>query len=237
MSKFSADEKLEKKANAPQKAPGKQTESKPNIKSEKKTERKKEPGSRLALRLNMALIFLIVLIVGVVIGFSVTQLRAMQNTIDLTAAQYQQSQKNYLAAQAALTNLKESVAQQEAVLATQQKSLNKFVSAKRHQEWQKQEITYLINLANYALTFSRDPATAYALLNTADSTIVDLNDPSMVALRQSIGQSLNALKGEKTQDITGLFIDLSNLKANIASAPLMGDRPAPTKQYEKKIDG
>lgn len=101
--------------------------------------------------------------------------------------------------------------------------MNKFASAKKHQEWQVQEIKYLVNLANYAVTFSQDPNTAYELLNTADQAILELNDSRMVVLRQAIGKDMEQLKSVRKIDIAGLFIKLDTLSEVISKAPLIGE--------------
>lgn len=225
------DRKIQPKAESTsEKPPGLISESNPERKPEKKPENKmgktvEKSSSKSLAKLNLVLIFLIIIIVGGVIGYSVTQIKTMQQNIQQVAGGYEQSHKSYLQAEAQLDNLKADLAQQKSELQLQQSSLNKFTSEKRHQEWQREEITYLVNLANYAMTFSQDPNTAYALLNTADQAVKGLSDPSALPLRQAIGKSLDQLNSAKQQDVAKLFVQLDNLSEQIAKLPLIGDSP------------
>lgn len=219
----------------PEKKPEKKLEKKPENKMEKTVEKS---SSKSLAKLNLVLIFLIIIIVGGVIGYSVTQIKTMQQNIQQVAGEYEQSHKNYLQAEAQLDNLKADLVQQKSELQSQQSSLNKFTSEKRHQEWQREEINYLVNLANYAMTFSQDPKTAYALLNTADQAVKELNDPSALPLRQAIGKSLDQLNSAKQQDVTKLFVQLDNLSEQIAKLPLIGESPEfmPEAEAESNVE-
>lgn len=135
-SKSGPDSKPEKKLDF-NKIPDKKSEKTAELKLEKKTEKKVEKnigvaekvklsvdpgikpnhiGSKSMFRLNVFLIILILIILGAVIGYSVTQLKNLQANVNNIAAQYDQSQKNYIAAEAQIDNLKENLSNQDATL-------------------------------------------------------------------------------------------------------------------------
>ena len=93
------------------------------------------------------------------------------------------------------------------------------ISGRRPSDWLLAEANYLVNLAGRKLWQEQDHQTAKALLQTADLRIGEMNDPSLISLRQSLATdiaTLAALPKDKTQatalTIDGLISQVDNLK-------------------------
>ncbi|NRA82547.1 MAG: uroporphyrinogen-III C-methyltransferase [Gammaproteobacteria bacterium] len=100
------------------------------------------------------------------------------------------------------------------------------ISGRRPSDWLLAEANYLVNLAGRKLWQEQDHQTAKALLQTADLRIGEMNDPSLISLRQSLATdiaTLAALPKDKTQatalTIDGLISQVDNLKLNMVELP------------------
>jgi uroporphyrin-3 C-methyltransferase len=88
--------------------------------------------------------------------------------------------------------------------------------------WSRAEALYLIELAQRRLNFDRDTQTAMVALESADSRLASLRDPSLTAVRERIAKDLQALRATPVPDRTGIVARLLAVEKQIESASLKG---------------
>ncbi len=88
--------------------------------------------------------------------------------------------------------------------------------------WSRAEALYLIELAQRRLSFDRDTATAIAALESADTRLASLRDPSLMATRERIAKDLQTLRAIPQPDRTGIMARLNAIEIQIDHLPLKG---------------
>jgi uroporphyrin-3 C-methyltransferase len=88
--------------------------------------------------------------------------------------------------------------------------------------WNRAEALYLVELAQRRLSFDRDPTTAAIALESADSRLAALHDPSLDSVRERLVKDVQALHSVPAPDRTGIVSRLSAIEAQVTSLPLKG---------------
>lgn len=92
--------------------------------------------------------------------------------------------------------------------------------------WSRAEAAFLLELAQRRLVLERDIDTALVALESADSRLAALRDPSFDPIRQQIARELQALHAVQRPDTTGVLSRVAGLEERIASLPVKGIVPA-----------
>lgn len=93
------------------------------------------------------------------------------------------------------------------------------------------EASYLLRSANFELQFQGDVPTTIHLLQTADSEIAGLEDPTLLPIRQSVAEHLATLQSANKLDLTGILLQLNAINGKIYQLPLItGQLPNVTNQ-------
>lgn len=87
-------------------------------------------------------------------------------------------------------------------------------------KWQVAEAQYLVKLANDHLQFTYNYKMAILLLTRADQLLANLQDETLLELRQAIAKSIVNLQSLPEIDITGLFLRLTALNVQLDHLPL-----------------
>ncbi|SEG72040.1 uroporphyrinogen-III C-methyltransferase [Vibrio hangzhouensis] len=159
------------------------------------------------------------------------QLKATQSSL---SSEMQQVQSDTLEQAKTVTH------KAEVVLGQQQKSIESLqlaiadVKGRRPNDWLLAEADYLVKLAGRKLFLEHDVVSATRLMETADQRIAALNDPSLVALRQSMANDITKLRTVPLIDRDGLVLRLTSLQQQVDALPLanaiLPDAPAVEKQ-------
>jgi uroporphyrin-3 C-methyltransferase len=88
--------------------------------------------------------------------------------------------------------------------------------------WQRQEIEQLLRIANHQLRLADDPGSALAALEEADQALRDLDDPTLVPVRQQLASDILALKSINQPDVEGIALRLGSLAARVDTLRLSG---------------
>ena len=88
--------------------------------------------------------------------------------------------------------------------------------------WSRAEAYFLMELAQRRLTLDRDIDTAVTALESADSRLASLRDPSVAEVRQQIGKEVQALRLVPRPDINGILARLTNAEEQAALSPVRG---------------
>lgn len=142
---------------------------------------------------------------------------------DLISLQ-QQAQKNQI-----------SIAQLQQNFSTQKNQIQQYLavvtslqqmSGGTAASWRLAEAKYLVQLAFYHLTFTKDVLAATSLLQAAEYRIAALNDPGLITLRQSIANNIAALQAVPKVDLASLLTRITALQIQAGKLPTVGLPPA-----------
>ena len=156
--------------------------------------------------------------------------------LDALATQQVQLQNQNAQLKSHLSDRLQTLSKQQAELANAIEVLrekNQFV----RKDWLVMEAEYLLQLANYRLLFERDINTAIVALDTADARLRDTGDPSLIAVRKAIADSIQALKAVPQADLAGLSLKLSAITQAIDSLPLNTPDPRSKAQEQQHVPG
>lgn len=87
--------------------------------------------------------------------------------------------------------------------------------------WTLSEVNYLVQLANYQVTFSKDVMTAITLLQTADQRLASLSNPNFNQVRTVLAAALAALQAVPKVDTAGLLARINALQIQATQLPLL----------------
>ena len=121
-----------------------------------------------------------------------------------------EQQRRLTEQEARLTEQQRRLTEQQARSAEQQRRLGE-LSAEDQRAWQLAEIRYLLRLANQRLIMAADTPSAEALLRSADSTLRELDDADLHALRAAVAADLAAVRAIPQLDIQGLYLRVEAL--------------------------
>ena len=96
------------------------------------------------------------------------------------------------------------------------------------QEWQLNEINYLLELAHQRLTLTGDTNLTQKALLIADDRLSGFVSPEILEIRRSISDDLKNINELSVSDFSATAIDLSTLIYKIAELPLKGDNARPS---------
>ena len=115
-----------------------------------------------------------------------------------TALQTAQTQQNASAKE--LETLREKVA---------------VISGNDVRSWLLAQADYLVKLAGRKLWSDQDVTTAAALLKSADASLADMNDPSVMNVRRALTQDISNLSSVTQVDYDGVILKLNQLSNNV----------------------
>jgi len=124
---------------------------------------------------------------------------------------------------AAQTKTMETAQQQQAALSQQLDELKEKVSTisgKDAQTWLLAQSDYLVKLAGRKLWSDQDVTTAAALLKSADASLADMNDPSLIDARRALTSDISILAALSQVDYDGIILKLNQLSNGIDNLPL-----------------
>ena len=94
------------------------------------------------------------------------------------------------------------------------------VSGRRPADWLLAEADYLVRIAGRKLWLENDVKTAIMLLQSADSRIQDLDDPSLLPLRAKLAEDLQALQQVNQVSTSSIALALGAMLKQVNNLPL-----------------
>jgi len=123
------------------------------------------------------------------------------------------------ALQSSMQGLIEQLQLTDAQVQTNQRNLAD-VSGRRPADWLLAEANYLVRMAGRKLWLEHDVKTAILMLQSADSRIEDLDDPSLLPLRAKLAEDLQALQQVKQVSTSSIALALGAMLKQVDSLPL-----------------
>jgi uroporphyrin-3 C-methyltransferase len=186
---------------------------------------KNSRAGRVGIALGAIAIAIALAVAGGVYHYSGAQLSSQTAanaalTHQLQALQQQQStQQNEFTAQLAKqTALLQDSLKQQATLTQQLAEVQDKVatlSGNDAKAWLLAQADFLVKLAGRKLWSDQDVTTAAALLKTADASLSDMNDPSIIPIRRALTDDITTLSKISQVDYDGIILKLNQLSNNI----------------------
>ncbi|ELY3468262.1 uroporphyrinogen-III C-methyltransferase [Cronobacter universalis] len=140
-----------------------------------------------------------------------TQLTSLQNQQQAQKAEFEKTLKTQADALAAATRQQEAMARE---LDEVQKKVAT-ISGSDAKTWQLAQADFLVKLAGRKLWSDQDATTAAALLKSADASLADMNDPSLITARRALTDDIAALASVTQVDYDGIILKLNQLSNQV----------------------
>ncbi len=137
----------------------------------------------------------------------VTQLTALQKQQDQQKAELEKTIKQQ-------TNALDEANRHQANLARQLDEVQQKVatiSGSDAKTWLLAQADFLVKLAGRKLWSDQDVTTAAALLKSADASLADMNDPSLITARRALTDDISSLSAITQVDYDGIILKLNQL--------------------------
>ncbi|WP_455815608.1 uroporphyrinogen-III C-methyltransferase [Pseudomonas graminis] len=152
----------------------------------------------------------------------IQQQAAANQALALQLSDLQQSalsDKQSLAQQLATqTSALDTARQQQAATSQQLDELKQKVatiSGSDAQTWMLAQADYLVKMAGRKLWSDQDVTTAAALLKSADASLADMNDPSLIDARRALTHDISTLSALSQVDYDGVILKLNQLSNDV----------------------
>ncbi|MBM7345993.1 uroporphyrinogen-III C-methyltransferase [Pantoea coffeiphila] len=116
------------------------------------------------------------------------------------------------------TKALDTAQQQQAALSQQLDELKQKVatiSGNDVHTWMLSQADYLVKMAGRKLWSDQDVTTAAALLKSADASLADMNDPSLLEARRALTHDISTLSALSQVDYDGIILKLNQLSNGI----------------------
>jgi len=116
------------------------------------------------------------------------------------------------------TSALDTARQQQAATSQQLDELKQKVatiSGSDAQTWMLAQADYLVKMAGRKLWSDQDVTTAAALLKSADASLADMNDPSLIDARRALTHDISTLSALSQVDYDGVILKLNQLSNDI----------------------
>ena len=192
---------------------------------EKNNVEKKNGGSKTSLALS-AIAIAIALAAGVgLYGLTKTQATRQSETSAELSSQIAALQKAQESQKSELEGIIKQQADQLTEAQRQQDSLTKkleevqekvaIISGSDAKTWLLAQADFLVKLAGRKLWSDQDVTTAAALLKSADASLADMNDPSLISARRAITDDIASLSAVSQVDYDGIILKVNQLANQI----------------------
>ena len=89
------------------------------------------------------------------------------------------------------------------------------ISGSDAKTWLLAQADYLVKLAGLKLWSDQDVTTAAALLKSADASLADMNDPSLIDVRRALNEDVSSLSAVTQIDFDGIILKLNQLSNQV----------------------
>ena len=142
------------------------------------------------------------------------QFESLKNSVNQKVIDSQQTQQQFI------TSINESLQITEQSLSNLNERLAA-MSTSDNNVWLISQANYLVNLAGRKIWNDQDYVTARLLLKSADASLAQANDPSLLPARQAINQDITALAKISYTDFDGIVMTLMSLSDVVTDLPLV----------------
>lgn len=89
------------------------------------------------------------------------------------------------------------------------------ISGSDAKTWMLSQADFLVKLAGRKLWADQDVTTAAALLKSADASLADMNDPSLIGVRKALNEDVGSLSAVTQVDFDGIILKVNQLSNQV----------------------
>jgi len=151
-----------------------------------------------------------------------SQLQAQQQTATTSQERLGKSVDELATGQ---EQLQQTIDQLETAQQTTSDRLQELTNRERmdNTDWALAEIEHLLIIASQRINLRQDADSALAALEAAARRLKDLNNPSLIPVREQLTSDINALKAVPETDVPGMALYLNDLISRAETLPLAAD--------------
>ncbi|KAA8996440.1 uroporphyrinogen-III C-methyltransferase [Affinibrenneria salicis] len=142
----------------------------------------------------------------------------LQSQLSSLRQNQQQAQENWQTQQQQQSTAQAETGRRINDLTRQSEELsNKLATLSSHENktWMLAQADFLVRLAGRKLWSDRDVTTAAALLKSADASLADMDDPSLIEVRRALTHDINTLSSVSQIDFDGIILKVNELSNNV----------------------
>ncbi|MFO6299842.1 uroporphyrinogen-III C-methyltransferase [Rahnella selenatireducens] len=143
---------------------------------------------------------------------------ALSEQLDALQKNQQQDKQQIAALLAQQDKTRQDAERQQASFGRQLNELQDKVasiSGSDAKTWLLAQADYLVKLAGRKLWSDQDVTTAAALLKSADASLADMNDPSLIDVRRALNEDVGSLSAVAQVDFDGIILKLNQLSNQV----------------------
>jgi len=166
--------------------------------------------------------------------------QTLQNQLNSLKQTLQQTQEQYQSLLTQQTQNLQTAEQQQAGVARQLEAMQAKVASLSGNDtkmWLLAQADFLVKMAGRKLWGDQDVTTAAALLKSADISLADMNDPSLMAVRKAVIDDIGTLSNVSQVDFDGIILKVNQLSNQVDNLRLADDGDsdqAPMDQDDEK---
>lgn len=180
---------------------------------------KADSGKTKPVKNTLAIISLLLVVIATAffmyrVEMLVIKNSALEKHLNLISQQNQNHTQQSAQLSEQLTQSKQQLSSMSGHLDFMQKTLNQVPGA-HLEDWKLAEVEYLLRLANQRVNLQGEIKGAGALLDAANKILAELDDPSMLVIRETIAKEMLLLGNANEIDVQGIYTQLQALKSLI----------------------
>lgn len=113
------------------------------------------------------------------------------------------------------------------------------ISASDAKTWLLAQADFLVKMAGHKLWSDQDVTTAIVLLKSADASLAEMNDPSLIEIRRAITEDIGSLATVAQVDFDGIILKVNQLSNQVDNLRLADNNrdEAPMDQNSSELSG
>ncbi|MBJ7223064.1 MULTISPECIES: uroporphyrinogen-III C-methyltransferase [unclassified Brenneria] len=138
----------------------------------------------------------------------------LASQLDTLQQQYKQEQQQWRDTQQQHAKAQDAAEQRLNALTRQSDEMREKLAALSDNDtstWLLAQADFLVKLAGRKLWSDKDVTTAGALLKSADASLAQMNDPSLIEIRRALTSDISALAGVSQIDFDGIILKVNQL--------------------------
>lgn len=166
-------------------------------------------------------------------------IQQLESRFSALQQQYKQGQQQWEDAQQSHSKSLNAAEQRIDALTRQSDEMDrKLASLTEHDTsaWLLSQADFLVKMAGRKLWSDKDVTTAGALLKSADASLAEMNDPSVIEVRRAITNDISALAGVSQIDFDGIILKVNQLTDQVDNLRLADNNSDETPMDENSTE-
>lgn len=166
-------------------------------------------------------------------------IQQLESRLSALQQQYKQGQQQWQDAQQSHNKSLNAAEQRLNTLALQSDEMSKKLASLTEHDtntWLLSQADFLVKMAGRKLWSDKDVTTAGALLKSADASLAEMNDPSVIEVRRALTNDISALAGVSQIDFDGIILKVNQLTDQVDNLRLADNNSDETPMDENSTE-